>query len=140
MPAFVLDASLTLAWCFDDEATPDTVAAQRQFEDDSALTSHLWLLEIANVLLVAQRQGRTTEANAQRSIQLLHRLPVQVVPLSFDEVFTGVLPLARQYQLSAYDASYLYLAINRALPLAALDKRLRAAARAAGVPLIPETL
>jgi predicted nucleic acid-binding protein len=50
-------------------------------------------------------------------------------------VFTEVLSVAREHDLSAYDAAYLELALRKGLPLATLDTRLRNAARRAGVEL-----
>jgi len=44
--------------------------------------------------------------------------------------------LARRHNLTAYDATYLDVALRRSLPLATRDRDLAAAAREAGVPLI----
>jgi predicted nucleic acid-binding protein len=44
--------------------------------------------------------------------------------------------LALRYNLSAYDAAYLELALRKSLPLATLDAQLDAAARQAGVPVL----
>lgn len=49
------------------------------------------------------------------------------------EYVSHVLPLAREYDLSAYDAAYLEVAIRRRVPLATLDRRLRRAADKTGV-------
>lgn len=46
-----------------------------------------------------------------------------------------VLALSRTYQLTVYDAAYLELARREGLPIATLDKSLRAAAGKAGVEL-----
>jgi predicted nucleic acid-binding protein len=43
--------------------------------------------------------------------------------------------LDRSQRISAYDAAYLELAMRRGLPLAALDGKLEAAARAVGVSI-----
>jgi hypothetical protein len=61
------------------------------------------------------------------------------LPIVLDEgtsarAFSDIVQLARTYQLSTYDASYLELAIRRGLPLACLDGKLKTAA-AAGVLL-----
>jgi len=48
-----------------------------------------------------------------------------------------VLDLARSQRLSAYDASYLELAMRRGLPLATKDDDLAQAARRVGVTLLP---
>ena len=51
------------------------------------------------------------------------------------EHLNGVLPIAREYKLSAYDAAYLELAIRHGAPLATLDAKLRKAARKAGTAI-----
>jgi len=48
-----------------------------------------------------------------------------------------VLPLARVYNLSAYAAAYLELAIRHNAPLATLDAGLQKAAKRAGVAVFP---
>jgi len=50
--------------------------------------------------------------------------------------FGAVLDLMRTQRLPAYDATYLELAVRRALPLASNDRALRKAALAVGVPLL----
>jgi len=52
-----------------------------------------------------------------------------------DRMLNEIFALAREHQLSTYDASYLDLAMRRGLPLATLDKSLRRAAGRCGVPL-----
>ena len=49
------------------------------------------------------------------------------------QALASTLDLARRYHLSAYDASYLELALRAGLPLATLDADLAKAARKAGV-------
>ena len=49
------------------------------------------------------------------------------------DAFTDTMHLARSQQLSAYDATYLELAMRRILPLATLDQKLRTAAKSLGV-------
>ena len=46
------------------------------------------------------------------------------------------LDLSTRFSLTVYDAAYLELAVRRGLPLATLDRDLRAAASAAGVTLL----
>ncbi|MBX6314439.1 MAG: type II toxin-antitoxin system VapC family toxin [Isosphaeraceae bacterium] len=62
-PQFVLDSSIALAWCFADEndACADAIAAQ--FPSIEAFVPSLWPLEIANVLLLGERRGRSTQAD-----------------------------------------------------------------------------
>ena len=56
MEPFVLDASLTLSWCFADEATPYSRAVLAMLETTYAVVPALWPFEVANVLAVAERK------------------------------------------------------------------------------------
>jgi predicted nucleic acid-binding protein len=132
--AFVVDASVTLAWCFEDEATDATEAVLDRLASETARTPALWLLEIANALLVAERRRRLTEFQAARFVELLEELPIEpdLTPLDL----RGLLAIARRFGLSAYDAAYLLLAEQASVPLATTDAALRGAALKAGVPLV----
>lgn len=128
---FVLDASVAISWCFEDEATPATEALLDRLGEAEAVVPALWFYEVANVLVVAERRGRLTEAQAERFIGLLGRLPIRVEP--GEAPMSSLLAIGRRHGLSAYDAAYLALAEHPGLPLASLDSPLRAAARRAGV-------
>ena len=133
---FVVDASLTLAWCFEDEAGPVADRALQRLERDRAYVPAIWVPEVANVLLVSERRGRLTEAQSARFTSLLADLAIEVEAVDAGRCWGTVLALARRHALSAYDASYLELASRRGLPLATADARLRTAAIAAGVPML----
>jgi predicted nucleic acid-binding protein len=132
---FVLDCSVTMAWCFDDEATPHTNSIRDSLADVRAVVPSLWPLEVANATIVGERRKRLDEARSQRFIFLLEALPIKVDDETSTRAFGDIIHLARAYQLSAYDATYLELAIRRGLPLACLDGNLKAAAASAGVVL-----
>ena len=133
---FVIDTSITLAWCFDDERTSKTDALLGRLSSESAVAPGLWVLETANALLTAQRRGRITEAQAHRASALLDALPIEielgVTPRSV------LLAAGATHGLTAYDSDYLLLAERRGLPLATLDRTLARAARKAGVQILPE--
>jgi len=130
----VIDTSVTMAWCFEDEATDDTDAVLDKLQGDEAVVPPLWQLEVTNVLLVAERRARITEAQATRFLDLLLRLPIRVDASQTD--VPAVLAAGRRHGLSAYDAAYLVLAERLAAPLATLDHKLITASRNAGVPLL----
>ena len=133
---FVVDASVTLAWCFDDEASGDGDAVLRRLERESALAPAHWPLEVANALRTAERRGRLHGTDLPRLRALLGALPIEIAPLELSTAIGGVLEAARTYDLSACDAAYLHLAAVRALPLATVDARLRAACARAGVDVL----
>ena len=133
---FVVDASVALAWCFDDEesAIADTVLAR--LEQDAGVAPSIWPLEIANGLRSAERRGRIDERELSGVVRLLEALPIEVEAMSLDRALGGVMPLARAVGLSSYDAAYLDLALRKGLPLATADEYLAQAAVAAGVQLL----
>jgi predicted nucleic acid-binding protein len=137
MTGFVIDASIALAWCFDDEATAATSALLDRFEDEHAEVPSLWHLELANALALSERKGRVTPARTSEFIALIGGLPIVTDELTANLALSIVLNLARSERLSAYDASYLELAMRRGVPLATKDDDLAKAARRVGVALLP---
>ncbi|MCB9538576.1 MAG: type II toxin-antitoxin system VapC family toxin [Myxococcales bacterium] len=130
---FVLDNSVLVAWLLDESAQYADAVGARLAADQAAAPS-IWPLEFANVLAVAERRGRLDAAEVVRVRDLVRALPIRVVPDPPTRVLTDVLALAREHQLSVYDASYLDLALRESLPLATLDAALAAAARRMSVP------
>ena len=137
MSGFVIDASVALAWCFDYESTAATRALLDLFEDEHAKVPSLWHLELANALAVSERKMRLTPARRSEFIGLIGGLPIVVDEQTPNLALSIVLDLARNERLSAYDASYLALAMRRGLPLAAKDDDLAQVARRVGVTLLP---
>ena len=133
---FVLDASMTLSWAFEDEATPFTVAVLRSLETVHAVAPALWPFEVASVLSAAERLGRINAPEQAEFLERLRLLPIAIEHRPAAWLAQQILPLARTCQLSAYDAAYLELAVREGLPLATLDEDLRRAASAAGVALV----
>ena len=134
--AFVLDAAVSLAWCFEDEETPYASSVFDRLRTDRALVPTTWPLEVANTLLVGERRGRLTLATSTRLVLNLKGLSITVDDRTSSAAFGSILSLSRARGLSAYDASYLELAAREGLPLATQDSRLRTAAERAGVAIL----
>ena len=134
--SFVLDCSVTMAWCFEDERTAATDALLAGVVDAGAIAPFLWPLEVTNVLLSAVRRKRISSDAVNQVAQRIAALPVAIDKDGAELVWGNTLQLAERYALTSYDACYLELAQRKALPLATLDTALRKAAMAAGVPLI----
>ena len=133
---FVVDNSVIMAWCFEDEAGTYTEGVLDQLRQTQALVPVIWPLEVANVLLIAERRDRMNEAQAAHFAQLLQTLPILVDEADVGRVLGPVLAVGRAHRLSAYDAAYLELAARHGLPLATRDTRLRKAASNAGVAVL----
>lgn len=129
---FVLDASVALAWCFEDEATPYADGLLARLELEEAAAPAIWPLEVANGIRSAERRGRIDEREIPALTQLLLALPIRIEEIPLSAALKEVLPLARALGLSAYDAAYVELAIRLAAPLATIDDALARAAAAAG--------
>jgi len=133
---FVVDASMTLSWVFPAEATPFTNAVLKRLRNTHALAPALWPFEVMNALTAAERRGRISLGQQAEFLEQAHSLPVEIEQQPLLWLCQKILPLARRYGLTAYDATYLELAIREGLPLATLDDKLRQAAQAVGVPLV----
>ena len=133
---FVLDASMTMAWCFQDERTTESEAVGLALSlHEQAVVPAVWSVEVCNAALRGLRRNRLTAAEVFSFLRALDRFPIsQTAPLQRAEIL-HLLDRARTYELSAYDASYLDLALRLGLPLATRDARLQDAATQAGVPL-----
>jgi len=130
---FVLDCSVTMAWYFKDEANVYAKSVRRSLSGVTAVVPGLWPLEVANILVLAERRQRSTEVEASKWLRYLQMLPIAVDDETAARACSSILYIARSYDLSVYDASYLELAIRLGLPLATLDDQLKATAALAGV-------
>ena len=133
MPPFVVDASMTLSWCFVDEVTPYSRAVLAALETTYAVVPALWPFEVANALALAERRKRITQEGIADFLETLQRLPIQVERREAFWVWQATIALARDYRLTAYDAAYLELAKREQLSLATLDGDLQKAGIALGV-------
>lgn len=134
MTRFVLDCSATMAWLFGESA--EAIDALERLSDSEAVVPDLWRLEVANVLLVAERRRRITAEQSDRFISAVANLNVTVVPESLLRGMGDLVRLGRRHELSAYDAAYLDLADRFGLSLCTLDRKLASAAEVIGVRLM----
>jgi predicted nucleic acid-binding protein len=133
---FVLDCSVAISWCLVDENNPTANAILAIMPNAEAFVPGIWSLEIANVLLVAERRNRMTQEQSSEAITLLQSLLIQVDTATDANALGATLTLGRQEGLAAYDAAYLELALRLGLPLATIDQRLALAATRCGVDLV----
>jgi predicted nucleic acid-binding protein len=102
--------------------------------ETSAVVPVTWGLEVANVIGKAEMKGLLREAQSEAFLEMLDGIDIHEDAATFSRSLSDTLQIARRYRLSSYDASYLELAMRAGLPLATLDRDLRAAASKAGVP------
>ena len=134
----VLDASFCLAWVFARERADQAEQADRVLRSrgqERWTVPSLWPLEMANSLLVAERRGVIQPNVSEAFLRRLAALRIEVDPETMDPAQPRTLELARQQQLSAYEATYLELALRLDARLASFDRRLILAADAMGCGL-----
>jgi len=132
----VIDSSVALTWCFEDEASPQTDALFERVRDDGAVVPALWHLELANVLLQAEKRGRIATGDVAARLELIAELPIATDHESAARAWREVIALARAEGLTTYDAAYLELAVRRGLPLSTRDAALIGAAHRIGVTIV----
>ncbi len=133
---FVLDCSVAMGWCFEDQATPYTNGVLESLASCQALVPSIWTLEVANGLPGAERNDLLTQADSTRFLALLQGLPIAVDRDSPQHVWSELMHLGRECKLTSHDASYLELAMRSGTAVATLDRKLRKAAGKAGVRLV----
>ncbi len=130
----IVDSSVALSWAFADEKTAVSQALFAQAAQDGVDVPAIWPFEVANKLDIGIRKGRLTPAEMQKVLTAFLLLNVHVhaaVPLSL------LVASAARFGLTAYDAAFVELALVQSQPLATFDQKMRAAALAAGVTVIP---
>jgi len=138
-PRFVVDNSIVMSWCFEDEGNSYAEAVLESLEAGEAIVPAIWPLEAGNVLLVAERKKRLSQASVVRFLMLLGGLPISVEQETPERMLREIVSLAREHGLSTYDASYLDLAMRLDLPLATQDASLVKAAKKSKVPAYEPT-
>lgn len=134
--SFVLDNSVTMRWYFGDGKPQELTYARKVLDamkHTNALVPMTWGLEVANVIARAEAKGLVTEARSADFLERLEGADIDVDMGTFAHALSEILQLARRYRLSAYDSSYLELALRLGMPLATLDIDLRTASKKAGV-------
>jgi predicted nucleic acid-binding protein len=132
---FVVDNSVVMTWCFQDEISPYAEAILDSLTAATAVVPAHWPLEVIQVLLVAERKQRLNLSDSIRFVSLLAQLPF-VVDRSWPErLMKDWLAIGRAQNLSSYDTAYLELALRQGIPIATLDPRLLEAAKQFDIPM-----
>jgi predicted nucleic acid-binding protein len=135
LKGIVIDASAALAWCFPDEASDYADSVLLAIENQTIMVPAIWAVEIGNALLIGERRKRIRQAEIRRFVDLLKGLNVIEDRQPFADTVNNVLPIAREHDLSSYDAAYLDVAVRHEIPLATLDRELQEACATAGIKI-----
>jgi predicted nucleic acid-binding protein len=133
---FVLDASVAVAWCFEDETNPTADRALASLDSGAAVVPLVWAAEVGNALMSGERRGRITPLQIEQSLEVIAKLDITTDKDNVTGRLLELLDLGRAHRLSLYDSIYLDLAMRERLPLATVDSALARAAQAVGVALV----
>ena len=131
----VLDASATLAWMVrrvdpvEDRLADDVL---RHLQVNGAVVPALWFPEVVNGVLVAERRGGVAASTSASFLGFVDTLPIEQDSARPASTLGTMMTLARAYQLTAYDATYLELVLRAGGVLATFDRELAEAVRKAG--------
>jgi len=134
LTGLVIDASVTLSWCFPDEQTPMSLnVLDRLKSGEQALVPAFWPLEVLNTLLLGERKGRITPEQTKAFFDDLRALSPTLDYTSLEQIAGPVQIICRSHRLTPYDALYIELAMRSGYPLATLDQPQKEAAKVLGV-------
>lgn len=137
--AFVLDASVTATWLLPDEHSESAKRAYARLRAAvvQAHAPELWLWECGNIIANAHKRKRLTADDALLTWSVLDAVRTRVELATFEPAqVRACLALGLDRSLSIYDASYLWLALSRKLPLLTHDDKLAAAGANCGVSVL----
>jgi predicted nucleic acid-binding protein len=134
--SWVVDCSVAMAWCFEDEATARTDELLDRTEAEPVVVPLHWPLEVTNVLRTAVKRGRLTDSQASKKVAALLSLPVRYDYLTHQLAFTTTYQLSQKHKLTTYDAAYLELSLRLGAGLATNDQELMDAAAKLGITLL----
>jgi predicted nucleic acid-binding protein len=118
----VVDTSAIAAVLFGEPTGPEMAS---RLEQRALFAPTLIRYELANVCLKKERMAPQLHLELLSALRLYSRLGVQEVQVPTD----GLVRIARETGLTAYDAAYLWLARTLGLDLVTLDSRLLAISR-----------
>ncbi len=138
----ILDASAAMAWFVQRSDRREAALADRiltQVEREEALVPALWFTEVLNGLLTAERLKQSDSRKTALFLSELAAMPIVEENIRPRFLQDDVLGLGRRYKLTAYDATYLELALRTRRILATFDRQLADATRKAGGQVFGDT-
>lgn len=127
---FILDCSVAMTWCFKDQASEYADNVLKSMKNEQAFVPFLWDLEVANVIYLANKKNKCSEADQLYYIELFNSLNIK--RLRVDVSIDHLVVISKKYNLTSYDACYFHLSMSHNMPIATLDIDLQKAILKAG--------
>jgi predicted nucleic acid-binding protein len=97
--SLVIDASITMAWCFEDEARPAVEDVLDQVVEDNAVVPSIWRFEVGKALQMAIRRKRIDEIFRDDVLAKLLAMPISIDPETDAHVWATALRLSERFGL-----------------------------------------
>jgi predicted nucleic acid-binding protein len=120
----VLDTSVCIKYFIADSLSPKVIElfTHLAYPETEIFVPDLFYIECTNVFLKYVRANMYTSAEVQADLATLKNLQLQVV--STANLMDDAVNIALNYNISAYDASYVALSKHKNATLLTLDKKL----------------
>ncbi len=132
----VLDSSMSLTWCLPGQLNAQAENILKYVKVEGALVPPTWHLEMANVIGLKLRDGNLTDTSADAAIRLLNSLDIATDTQYGQRSVSRYIGEVLRFELAAYDAVYVELALRTGAPLATFDKAMIASARRYGITIL----
>ena len=133
----VLDASLLVAWLLEEDAASSVPTLADVLQNQTLVVPAHWPTEIGNALLVNLRRGRLPSNRMEMMLDDCAAFDIAIEASIPVEKISPLARLAAAQNLTFYDAAYIQLALERAIPLGTLDRNMRSATERLGIRLFP---
>ncbi len=132
MSQFVLDCSVFMSWCLNEKTIKESSKILKSITRHTIVVPSLWCYEVTNVLTMAVRKNKLTVAQTHNLMNDIHLLPIEFDKPTVENI-SNIFSIADQHKLSAYDASYIELALRKNIKLASFDKEVVKTAEKLGI-------
>lgn len=134
MSKFILDCSVYISWCLQEGGIEKSSKILEAITKNEISVPSLWIYEVTNTLNVAVKRKRITIAEAHQLIKDIQLLPIELDKPTNDNML-NMFNIANEHNLSAYDASYIELALRTNLPITSFDKDVVKVAKKFGIKI-----
>lgn len=134
--ALVVDTSFIAALFLPDEQSENIESLLKDAAEGSEIiTPALFWYEISNVLTMAVKRKHLSDNQVRQVLSLIEKIGITTDTACGVSYARELTDTAARYELSAYDAAYLELALRLSGRIATIDLSLTSAAHSAGIEI-----
>lgn len=136
MDYIVLDASIALGLCFEDQIDATVLQCLEHLRKVPGVVTPQWHTEVAETLLAAERRKRILPTDREHFLNLLRALQLEIDHEGDNDAWGISFALATEHSIKIQDAQTLLLALRRKALLATCKPEVQRTAKKLGIGLI----